>query len=56
MKQVILDFNLYDSAGALVGNADSRIDNLGSHEIWKFSADGGPIAVSTAKLITAQAR
>ena len=37
-RVVSLNFNLYDANGALIGNADDSIENLGTGDKWHFKA------------------
>ncbi|MGH6647016.1 FxLYD domain-containing protein [Aquabacterium sp.] len=38
IKEAVIHFNLYDSQGNLVGNAETRASNIEPDGVWKFQA------------------
>lgn len=38
IKEAVIQFNLYDAQGNLVGNAETRASNIEPDAVWKFQA------------------
>jgi hypothetical protein len=54
IKSAVINFNLYDSDGNLVGNAQTQASNLEADAIWKFQSTP-KVQFSTVKAVEVKA-